>query len=74
VYSPKTAVNPMSVVDLLGSLNLTMGQGCKTGVSLLIPTMWQGGKTGVSLVGRSGILGRMVSADPEAIGRGLGGL
>jgi hypothetical protein len=28
----------------------------------------------VSLVGRSGILRRMVSADPEAIGCGLGGL
>jgi hypothetical protein len=28
----------------------------------------------VSLVGRSGILRRMVSADPEVIGRGLGGL
>jgi hypothetical protein len=51
-----------------------MGQGCKTGVSLLIPMMWQGGKTGVSLVGRSGILRRMISADPNAIGRGLGGL
>jgi hypothetical protein len=74
VYSPKTAVNPLSVVALLGSPNLTMGQGCKTGVSLLIPTMWRGGKTGVSLVGRSGILRRMVSADPEAIGCGLGGL
>ncbi len=64
----------MSVVDLLGSLNLTMGQGCKTGVSLLIPAMLQEGKTGVSLVGRSRILRRMVSADPKTIGCGLRGL
>jgi hypothetical protein len=64
----------MSVIALLGSPNLTMGPGCKTGVSLLIPTMGQGGKTGVSLVGRSGILQRMVSANPEVIGCGLGGL
>ncbi len=74
MYSPKTAVNPMSAVALLGSPNLTMGRGCKTGVSLLIPTMWQRGKTGVSLVGRNGTLRWMVSADPEVIGRGLGGL
>jgi hypothetical protein len=63
----------MSVVALLGSPNLTMGQGCKTGVSLLIPTMGQGGKTGVSFVWRSGMLRRKVRADFDAIGVGLGG-
>jgi hypothetical protein len=74
VYSPKTAVNPMSVVALLGSPNLTMGQGCKTGVSLLILTMGRGDKTGVSFVWRRGMLRQMVHADSNAIGVGLGGL
>ena len=71
VYSPKTAVNPMSVVALLGSPNLTMGRGCRTGLSLLIPTMGRGGKTGVSFVWRSGMLQQMVRADSNAIGVGL---
>jgi hypothetical protein len=61
----------MSIVALLGSPNLTMGQGCKTGVSLLIPTMGRGGKTGVSFVWRSGMLQQMVRADSNAIGVGL---
>jgi hypothetical protein len=63
----------MSVVALLGSPNLTMGQRCKTGVSLLIPTMGRGGKTGVSFVWGRGMLQRMVRADSDAIGVGLGG-
>jgi hypothetical protein len=64
----------MSIVALLGSPNLTIGQGCKTGVSLLILTMGRGGKTGVSFVWRSGMLRQMVHADSDAIEVGLGGL
>ena len=49
VYSPKTAVNPISIIAMLGSPNFTLGLGGKTGGSFPTGCVLVHTKTGGSL-------------------------
>ena len=73
VYSPNTAVNPISVIAIRGSPSFTLGAGDKTGGSFPTGGSLERAWTGGSEVCGSGMCRRGVVVDADLIGLVLGG-